>query len=96
MPRLQHKQQRLAVLFDAENVSYTLTRPILLRAASYGVLAVKRAYADWSRPGMSRCKTVLLHNAIEPVQLFPYAMGKNAADIASRLSTMSAAFLPMA
>jgi hypothetical protein len=89
MPRLQHKQQRLAVLFDAENVSYTLTRPILLRAACYGVLAVKRAYADWSRPHMSRFKNVLLHNAIEPVQLFPYAKGKNAADILLSLEAMS-------
>lgn len=64
MPRLQHQQQKLAVLFDAENVFYTPTRPILLRAASYGVLAVKRACAHWSRPAMSRFKNVLLHNAM--------------------------------
>lgn len=91
MPRLQHKQQRLAVLFDAENISYTLTRPILLRAACYGALAVKRAYADWSRPAMSRFKNVLLHNAIEPVQLFPYTKGKNAADIMLSLEALSLA-----
>lgn len=36
MPRLQHKQQKLVVLFDAENISHTLTRPILLRAACDG------------------------------------------------------------
>ena len=91
MPRLQHKQQRLFVLFDAENVSHTLTRPILLRAACYGTLAVKRAYADWSRPGMSRLKNVLLHNAIEPVQLFPYTQGKNAADIMLSVEAMALA-----
>lgn len=28
MPRLQHKQQKLVVLFDAENVSYNLVPPI--------------------------------------------------------------------
>ena len=43
MTKLQHRQQKLAVLFDAANISYTLTRPILQRAANYGVLSVKRA-----------------------------------------------------
>ncbi|QHE85720.1 NYN domain-containing protein [Hydrogenophaga sp. BPS33] len=88
MTRLQHKQQRLAVLFDSANISYTLTRPILQRAANYGVLTVKRAYGDWSLPGMSRMRSVLLHNAIEPVQLFPYTKGKNAADIMLSLEAM--------
>jgi len=45
MPRLQHKQQKIAVLIDAENVSHSLIRAILLRAACYGVPLVKRAYA---------------------------------------------------
>jgi uncharacterized LabA/DUF88 family protein len=89
MPRLQHKQQKIAVLIDAENVSHTLVRSILLRAACYGVLLVKRAYADWTKPGMSRFKTVLLHNAIEAVQLFPYARGKNAADIMLSVEAMA-------
>ena len=89
MPKLQHKQQKLAVLIDAENVSHTLIRSILLRAACYGALLVKRAYADWSRPQMSRFKNVLHHNAIEAVQLFPYAKGKNSADIMLCVEAMS-------
>lgn len=52
---------------------------------------MKRAYADWSRPAMHRFKNVLLHNAIEPVQLFPYAKGKNAADILLCLEAMALA-----
>jgi len=77
----QQNTQKLAVFFDAENISYTHTRPILQRAANYGVLSVKRAYGDWSLPRMGRMRSVLLNNAIEPVQLFPYTKGKNAADI---------------
>ncbi|MDP3166772.1 MAG: NYN domain-containing protein [Hydrogenophaga sp.] len=49
---------------------------------------VKRAFADWSRPGMRRFKTVLHHHAIEPVHLFSYAPGKNAADITLCLNAM--------
>lgn len=89
MPRLQHKQQKLAVLIDAENVSHTLIRSILLRAACYGALCVKRAYADWTRPQMSNFKPVMLHNAIEGIQLFPCARGKNSADIALSLDAMA-------
>lgn len=85
---MTNKQQKLAVLIDAENVSHTLIRSILLRAACYGSLIVKRAFADWSRPGMRRFKTVLHHHAIEPVHLFSYTPGKNAADITLCLNAM--------
>ncbi|WP_439587165.1 NYN domain-containing protein [Hydrogenophaga sp.] len=88
MPSRLHKQRNLAVLIDAENASHTLTRSILLRAACYGVLAVKRAYADWSRPGMRHFRQVLNHNAIEPVHLFSYTAGKNASDMALSLDAM--------
>lgn len=88
MSSLHHKQQKLAVLFDAENTSPTHIRAILRRAACYGVLAIKRAYADWSHPRMQRFKALLLRYAIEPVQLFSYTKGKNAADIALSLDAM--------
>ena len=88
MSKLQHKQQKLAVLIDAENVSHTLVRSILLRAACYGTLLVKRAFADWSRPDMRKFRTVLNQNAIEAVHLVSYARGKNAADITLCLNAM--------
>ncbi len=88
MTQRQNKQRKLAVLIDAENVSHTLIRPILLRAACYGTLDVKRAFADWSRPEMRRFRTVLHEHAIEPVHLFSYSRGKNAADIMLCLNAM--------
>ncbi len=81
MPSLLHKQQKLAILIDAENASQTLTRAVIHRAACYGVLAVRRAYADWSRPHLQRHQRVLRMHAVEPVQLFRYAKGKNSADM---------------
>ena len=88
MPKLAHKQQKLAVLIDAENVSHTLVRAILLRAACYGTLMVKRAFADWSRSDMRNFRGVLNQNAIEAVHLVSYARGKNAADITLCLCAM--------
>ncbi len=88
MTQRKSKQQKLAVLIDAENVSHTLVRPILLRAACYGTLLVKRAYGDWSRPDMRRFKNVLHEHGIEPVHLFSYTRGKNAADITLCLNAM--------
>ena len=76
------------MLIDAENVSHTLVRSILLRAACYGTLLVKRAFADWSRPDMRRFRSVLNQNAIEAVHLMSYARGKNAADITLCLDAM--------
>jgi len=88
MPSLHHKQQKLAVLFDAENTSPTHIRAILRRAVCYGMLAIKRAYADGLLSRMLRFKARLLRHAIEPVQLFSCTRGKNAADIALSLDAM--------
>ncbi|MDO9406721.1 MAG: NYN domain-containing protein [Polaromonas sp.] len=88
MTKRQNKQQRLAVLIDAENVSHTLVPAILLRAACYGSLDVKRAFGDWSRADMRNFRSVLNPNAIEAVHLVSYARGKNAADITLCLSAM--------
>ncbi|QHE84226.1 NYN domain-containing protein [Hydrogenophaga sp. BPS33] len=88
MPKLAHKQQKLAVLIDAENVRHLNIRAILQRAACYGTLLVKRAYADWSLAKMSDYRNVLYENAIEAMQVVSYAKGKNAADIALCLNAM--------
>ncbi len=88
MPNLLNKQQKLAVLIDAENTSPARLRAILRRAACYGVLAIKRAYADWSNLRMQRFKALLLRHAIEAVQLFSCTKGKNAAVIALSLDAM--------
>lgn len=56
-------------------------------AASLGPLAIHRAYCNWQFFG--RYREVLLHNAIELVQLFPPgATAKNGADIRLCLDAM--------
>ena len=48
-------------------------------AAALGPLAINRAYCNWQFFG--RYRDVLMHNAIELVQLFPPGGAKNGADI---------------
>ena len=50
-------------------------------AASFGVVAMTRAYADWSVPANAAYKKALVDRAVDLVQLFAAAGTKNGADI---------------
>lgn len=63
-----NKENKLAVLFDADNVPYSRVREMLDEVAKYGNPTIKRIYGDWTKPSVSGWKSVLLENAITPVQ----------------------------
>ena len=73
---------RLAVLIDADNVPYINIRGMLEEIAKYGTPTFKRIYGDWTKPTVSGWKSVLLENAITPVQQYSYTKGKNSTDSA--------------
>jgi uncharacterized LabA/DUF88 family protein len=50
-------------------------------AASFGTVALSRAYADWSVPANAAYKTPLVNRSIDLVQLFSTSGLKNGADI---------------
>lgn len=79
---------RLAVLIDADNVPYSNIKEMLEEIAKYGTPTFKRIYADWTKPTVSGWKTVLLENAITPVQQYSYTSGKNATDSAMIIDAM--------
>jgi hypothetical protein len=56
--------------------------------AKYGVPSVKRIYGDWTKPHLSKWKTILLENAIQPMQQYGYTQGKNATDSAMIIDAM--------
>lgn len=85
---LSTKDLRLAVLIDADNVPYANVREMLEEIAKYGTPTFKRIYADWTKPTVSGWKTVLLENAITPVQQYSYTSGKNATDSAMIIDAM--------
>ncbi|HEY2583372.1 MAG TPA: NYN domain-containing protein [Mucilaginibacter sp.] len=82
------KDLRLAVLIDADNVPYANVKQMFEEIAKYGTPTFKRIYADWTKPTVSGWKTVLLENAITPVQQYSYSSGKNSSDSAMIIDAM--------
>jgi uncharacterized LabA/DUF88 family protein len=79
---------RLAVLIDADNIPYGNVRGIFEEIAKYGTPTFKRIYGDWTLPTVAGWKSVLLENAITPVQQYSYTRGKNATDSAMIIDAM--------
>ncbi len=79
---------RLAVLIDADNIPYSNVRGMLEEIAKYGTPTFKRIYGDWTKPTISGWKSVLLENAITPVQQYSYTKGKNSTDSALIIDAM--------
>jgi uncharacterized LabA/DUF88 family protein len=79
---------KLAVLIDADNVPYSNVKGMLEEIAKYGTPTFKRIYGDWTKPTLSGWKTVLLENAITPVQQYSYTSGKNSSDSALIIDAM--------
>ncbi len=82
------KDEKLAVLIDADNVPYAHIKEMLDEIAKYGNPTIKRIYADWTRPTLSGWKQVLLENAITPIQQYSYTTGKNSSDSALIIDAM--------
>src|SRR6478735_6996296 len=82
------KDLRLAVLIDADNISYSNIKAMMEEIAKYGTPTFKRIYGDWTKPTLSGWKTVLLENAITPIQQYSYTSGKNSSDSALIIDAM--------
>src|SRR5438045_5476245 len=82
------KDLRLAVLIDADNISYSNIKAMMEEIAKYGTPTFKRIYGDWTKPTLVGWKTVLLENAITPVQQYSYTIGKNSSDSALIIDAM--------
>lgn len=79
---------KLAVLIDADNVSYANVKEMLEEISKNGTPTIKRIYADWTKPTVSGWKNVLLENAITPIQQYSYTTGKNSSDSAMIIDAM--------
>ena len=88
MPVDRPNELRLAVLIDADNVPYANVKAMMEEIAKYGTPTFKRIYGDWTKPTTSGWKTVLLENAITPIQQYSYTSGKNATDSAMIIDAM--------
>jgi NYN domain/OST-HTH/LOTUS domain len=79
---------KLAVLIDADNVPYSNVKGMLEEIAKLGTPTIKRIYGDWTKPTIAGWKSVLLENAITPIQQYGYTTGKNSTDSAMIIDAM--------
>lgn len=85
---MEKKDLRFAVLIDADNVPYSNIKGMMEELAKYGTPTFKRIYGDWTKPTVSGWKSVLLENAITPIQQYSYTSGKNSTDSAMIIDAM--------
>ncbi|NQU79905.1 MAG: NYN domain-containing protein [Bacteroidetes bacterium] len=79
---------KLAVVIDADNVPHGNVKGMMGEIAKYGVPTFKRIYGDWTKPNLAGWKSVLLENAITPIQQYGYTSGKNSTDSALIIDSM--------
>ena len=78
----------MAVLIDGDNIPSAYVKEMMEELAKYGNPTIKRIYGDWTRPGLNKWKSLLLENAITPIQQYGYTTGKNATDSAMIIDAM--------
>ncbi|KAA3615758.1 MAG: NYN domain-containing protein [Calditrichaeota bacterium] len=79
---------KLAVLIDGDNIPSAHIKEMMEEIAKYGNPTIKRIYGDWTKPHLSKWKSILLENAITPIQQYGYTTGKNATDSAMIIDAM--------
>lgn len=84
----EKRDDKLAVLIDADNISSHYIKAMMQEVARYGTPTIKRIYGDWTRPNLGSWKKVLLDYALTPIQQFGYTTGKNATDSALIIDAM--------
>lgn len=62
--------ERIAIFFDAENISAEYVNSILAKVKSYGSVVIQRAYADWSIPNTQPWKKLVAKQPISVYQQF--------------------------
>ena len=85
---MEQNNLKLAVLIDADNISYKYLRTLFDEIAQYGIAYVKRVYGDWSSALLNPWKTEALQYSITPIQQFGYTTGKNSTDSAMIIDAM--------
>jgi uncharacterized LabA/DUF88 family protein len=81
-------RHKIAMLIDGDNAQPGLLPQMLVEAARYGQVTVRRIYGDWTTANMNSWKETLNYHAFQPIQQFRYTIGKNATDSAMIIDAM--------
>ncbi|MEJ5239896.1 MAG: NYN domain-containing protein [Anaerolineales bacterium] len=86
--QLSFPKHKIALLIDGDNAQPRLLPQILMEAARYGQVTIRRIYGDWTTANMNSWKEMLNYYAFQPIQQFRYTVGKNATDSAMIIDAM--------
>lgn len=78
----------IALLIDADNAPAAKIEFILSELAAHGMVNIRRAYGNWTKPDLSGWVKVLHENSIQAMQSFDLIKGKNATDMALVIDAM--------
>lgn len=81
-------RRKMAMLIDGDNAQAGLLSQMLVEAAKYGQVTIRRIYGDWTTTNMNSWKDTLNYHAFQPIQQFRYTIGKNATDSAMIIDAM--------
>ena len=80
--------RNVALLIDADNAQASTLDPVLTVLAELGTVNVRRAYGNWSKPGLNGWREKLVAFGVEPQQQFDLTKGKNATDMKMVIDAM--------
>ena len=80
--------RNVALLIDADNAQPSAIDPVLTVLAELGTVNVRRAYGNWSKPGLNGWREKLVRYGLEPRQQFDITKGKNATDMKMTIDAM--------
>ncbi|MFA7603172.1 MAG: NYN domain-containing protein [Novosphingobium sp.] len=78
----------IALLIDADNAAPSSLDAALTILGDLGTVNIRRAYGNWSKPGLKGWAALAVRNAIEPQQQFDITKGKNATDMKMTIDAM--------
>ncbi len=92
---MDNVEMKLAVLIDAENISHSKFNTVMEEVNKFGIPTIKRVYADWTNPHISGWRSLLMENAVIPVQQYSYVSGKNSTDSTIIIDAMDILYTKM-
>ena len=80
--------RNIALLIDADNSRADSLDDVLTILGDLGTVNIRRAYGNWSKPGLKSWSAIIHRHAIEPQQQFDITKGKNATDMKMTIDAM--------
>ena len=88
----RRRDANIALLIDADNASADRLEEVLAVLAELGLVSVRRAYGNWTKPGLKAWAALLHRFAIEPQHQIDLTKGKNATDMKMTIDAMDLLF----